>query len=1043
MSVPIRPVRPGDLISAAKFNEVVDAVNALGQISGSYPIEVAHDDMGVRIGLARQFKAWLFRIEAVPTTVPRTDDNVPYYNATRLRLDTTNDYTAQSPQHVVLYDPLAKDVAAKLLKEGAWVLATFDADTGRWQIVRDPFPGTQLVRFKLTATLTLGGSATATIRKWDPTAGGGAGAYVDGDTITVKDYFGALGDPGEWQAPSGYYGYAVKLTDLDEYQILYMEHQAEFAAFTLTANMSAGSAAATFDSFWMGRNTASETLVYDRQNLAASARSGDKGIACWDSKLGRYEIIWMGRGAPSDPVLFYLNDALTRGGSAAATIRQWNGGAGTWDATGASITVYDSSNLVASGVTLPISTLGVCFLSSQSGRYEIIAVPGAAGAQIVRFKTTAPLTLGGSCTANVQTWDAGTSAYVDGDTITVVDFYGSLGRRGAWQAPSGYYGFALKLPDKDEWQILTMEKVALFATATLSENMGATTAGQAAASFSGSNKFWQGQDTAGAAVVYDPVGIWSALPSGSSVVVCYDDNEQKYKIIDAPGQGSLVRVKLTAPLAVGGTAAAVIRTWDGAAYNDGAAVTVHDYAQRFSGPTGALGYAAPLDGRYELVFLCGPALLVQATLTEAMGATTAHQAAATTVDYAQGSDPGASVTVTDPLHIYDSLTSGKSVLACWNDRDAAYEIVDAPQSGGAVSWARTYAAHTLDTTSKSNAHYVECQAVDNFDGDGYDSGSPHFHVFLPSPSTATDPNVEAGVIIGYTVDEDGNAVCVTGYLDDARGMLKTWSGAAADIPHGWQLCDGSNGTPDLRGRFILGAQPGGSIPFDDDGDSNNVGETGGTLKHTHAAHAPQATTATSLSATSTSLGVTDSEFVGTPAVLSFDVNMTGQPTAVGVTGPTALQAFVVLPDVTIEPTSLSGDHQHDLDNDSLNVVTGKGGIVTDIITHSPTGDPSPSDFITPNPHTHAATVTPPDDEPDDTIQPNPHNHSVNVPVVGITFSPSTTSYTPAGTVISDPAIETTTTIAPNPHTHQTPTLTHDMQYHTPQYFALCYIMRVN
>ena len=29
-----------------------------------------------------------------------------------------------------------------------------------------------------------------------------------------------------------------------------------------------------------------------------------------------------------------------------------------------------------------------------------------------------------------------------------------------------------------------------------------------------------------------------------------------------------------------------------------------------------------------------------------------------------------------------------------------------------------------------------------------------------------------------------------------------------DLPPGWSLCDGSNGTPDLRGRFILGAGTG-------------------------------------------------------------------------------------------------------------------------------------------------------------------------------------------------------------------------------------------
>ncbi len=31
-----------------------------------------------------------------------------------------------------------------------------------------------------------------------------------------------------------------------------------------------------------------------------------------------------------------------------------------------------------------------------------------------------------------------------------------------------------------------------------------------------------------------------------------------------------------------------------------------------------------------------------------------------------------------------------------------------------------------------------------------------------------------------------------------------WSGSTANIPSGWALCDGNNGTPDLRGRFIVG-----------------------------------------------------------------------------------------------------------------------------------------------------------------------------------------------------------------------------------------------
>jgi len=38
-----------------------------------------------------------------------------------------------------------------------------------------------------------------------------------------------------------------------------------------------------------------------------------------------------------------------------------------------------------------------------------------------------------------------------------------------------------------------------------------------------------------------------------------------------------------------------------------------------------------------------------------------------------------------------------------------------------------------------------------------------------------------------------------------RGMIAIWSGIISSIPLGWTLCDGSNGTPDLRNRFIIGA----------------------------------------------------------------------------------------------------------------------------------------------------------------------------------------------------------------------------------------------
>ena len=53
------------------------------------------------------------------------------------------------------------------------------------------------------------------------------------------------------------------------------------------------------------------------------------------------------------------------------------------------------------------------------------------------------------------------------------------------------------------------------------------------------------------------------------------------------------------------------------------------------------------------------------------------------------------------------------------------------------------------------------------------------------------------------------------------GCILIWSGSTGSIPSGWYLCNGSNGTPDLRNSFIIGA-----------GNSYSVGQTGGSTSAT-------------------------------------------------------------------------------------------------------------------------------------------------------------------------------------------------------------------
>jgi hypothetical protein len=55
------------------------------------------------------------------------------------------------------------------------------------------------------------------------------------------------------------------------------------------------------------------------------------------------------------------------------------------------------------------------------------------------------------------------------------------------------------------------------------------------------------------------------------------------------------------------------------------------------------------------------------------------------------------------------------------------------------------------------------------------------------------------------------------------GTIALWSSTVGTIPGGWSLCDGNNGTPDLRNLFIPCA-----------GATYNPGNTGGNVTHLHA-----------------------------------------------------------------------------------------------------------------------------------------------------------------------------------------------------------------
>jgi hypothetical protein len=107
------------------------------------------------------------------------------------------------------------------------------------------------------------------------------------------------------------------------------------------------------------------------------------------------------------------------------------------------------------------------------------------------------------------------------------------------------------------------------------------------------------------------------------------------------------------------------------------------------------------------------------------------------------------------------------------------------------------------------------------------------------------------------------------------GVITLWYGSLVSIPDGWFLCDGGNGTPDLRDRFVVGA-----------GTTYSVGATGGSANAIVVSHSHTATssvTDTGHSHVSDSNGATNGGGAG--AALSYGQgNHPGQSTLSAFTG---------------------------------------------------------------------------------------------------------------------------------------------------------------
>jgi len=261
---------------------------------------------------------------------------------------------------------------------------------------------------------------------------------------------------------------------------------------------------------------------------------------------------------------------------------------------------------------------------------------------------------------------------------------------------------------------------------------------------------------------------------------------------------------------------------------------------------------------------------------------------------------------------------------------------------------------------------------------------------------------------------------LTGSAAVPSGIIVMWSGSYASIPSGWALCDGTNGTPNLLDKFILGVS---SANYT----GSQINVTGGNNSHTLSvselpSHNHTGTTdATSppltFTGTTTTISPTAS-FNGTAATITPGASFTGTGTTFYPTG-------------TFSGNALPG-HAHSISSFVCANGTGnncwKGGSCSgDYLTQQQTVTPS---------ETSVSAGT-----PTGSISINPFGYTPagSVSVTGASYTPagsvsvSAIGYTPAGTISGGSHTHTFTTTSVGGGTAI------DMR---PSFYRLAYIIKL-
>lgn len=130
------------------------------------------------------------------------------------------------------------------------------------------------------------------------------------------------------------------------------------------------------------------------------------------------------------------------------------------------------------------------------------------------------------------------------------------------------------------------------------------------------------------------------------------------------------------------------------------------------------------------------------------------------------------------------------------------------------------ATDTSDPNIQAKLNHLQTQLIEMIYGGVADNSITNVKLV---DGTITNSKIADGTIINSKISDGTiSKTKLDTSLQEALmpiGAIIMWSGNT--IPNRWHLCDGTNGTPDLRNRFIVGA-----------GDEYSIGNTGGEKEHT-------------------------------------------------------------------------------------------------------------------------------------------------------------------------------------------------------------------